>query len=535
MKKSVFKSLLALLLVACMMLTACGGGGTTTTAAPTEGATKEAADTTTKEAAPADDDFVLKCSYSGIADTLDLCKSAYSLATTTCFAQCYSPLITRDGEHKLVPMVADSWEMSEDGMTYTFHIDDRATFSNGEKITSDDVLFTFEEVKASGSRGHTMASVDSAECPDASTIVFHLNYPDALFLGRVAAPNTFAIISRKAYAEFGDEYGSAIDKAVYSGPYVPVEWENNVSMTFKAREDYWLGPASIKNVKVFNITDTNGNIVAIQTGDLDFSWSSVSGSAYEQLKNAEGVHFCDYTGCRFEVLNFYHKSGIFSDIRMRQAVAYAVNPDDALQIGIDGKGFVIRYPYDTPMQVPALNYDSPNAIKQDLEKARQLVEECGMKGAAVEIGSYQPDPYPALSTWLQSVLNDIGLNATVQVMERGAWLDACNAEELTISILSLNGSDYDMDGMINYLGADYNGTRGNYGWYYSEKMEQYIVDARAKVGDDRAEAFKNMIDLMWEDVALIPLFDWYYSLPCRENIEVTDGLNYAVYFFKKTD
>ena len=57
-------------------------------------------------------------------------------------------------------------------------------------------------------------------------------------------------------------------------------------------------------------------------------------------------------------------------------------------------------------------------------------------------------------------------------------------------------------------------------------------EAREKVGDDRADAFKKMIDLMWEDVALIPLFDWNYSLPCRENIEVTDGLNYAVYFFK---
>ena len=530
MKKSIIKSLLAMLLIACMMFTACSSGETTT-AAP-EGESTQAAGESSAEPVAVDDDFVLKCSYSGIADTLDLFNSAYSLATTTCFAQCYSPLITRDGNHELVPMVADKWEMSEDGMTYTFHIDDKATFSNGEKITSDDVLFTFEEVKKSGSRGHTMTSVDSAECPDASTIIFHLNYPDALFLGRVAAPNTFAIVSRKAYEEFGTEYGSTIDKAVYSGPYVPTEWEYNVSMTFKAREDYWLGAPQIKNVKVFNITDTNGNIVALQTGDLDFSWSSVSGSAYEQLKNAPGVHFCDYTGCRFEVLNFYHKSGMFSDIRMRQAVAYAVNPEDALQIGVDGKGFVIRYPYDTPMQVPALNYDSPNVIKQDLEKAKELVKECGNEGAHVVIGSYQPDPYPALSTWLQSVLNSIGLDAEVQVMERSAWLDACNAEELTISILSLNGSDYDMDGMINYLGAEYNGTRGNYGWYYSEKMEEYIKEAREKVGDDRADAFKKMIDLMWEDVALIPLFDWNYSLPCRENIEVTDGLNYAVYFFK---
>ena len=532
MKNRKLLAVLAMIMVLCMAFTACGGG-TTTTAAPenTEAQTTASGQSQAETQAPSGDDFsdrVLKAAYSGIADSMDPFLCMNSIACSICTEQVYSALMKRDLEHAITYNIADDYTVTPDGIEYVFHIREDATFGNGDKILASDVKFSIEQSAASPMRAHYYGALDHIEVVDDSNVKIVLKYNDPLWLARMAAPGTSSITSESFYNSCNGEYGQSVDKICSSGPYNVTEWEYNVSMSFDAREDFWGETSNIKHIKIFNITDTNGLMVAMQTGDIDLSWSPASGSTYDTLKAAEGVHMTEYKGARYENVHMYYKSGTFADVRMRQAVAYAINQEDALIVGVDGMGFTTRYPGDNTATTCNPDYDSPYRITYNVEEGKKLVEECGNTGLHVVINSYQPDPYPALSTWLQSALQAIGLDAEVQVMERGAWLDACNAETMEIGILSLVGSTYDMDDdFCNYVLSDHCGTGGNYGWYQSEEMDSLIANSRTKVDNaERTECYKEMIDLLWKDVPLVPLFCWNYALGTRDTLDVPNGRLY---------
>ncbi len=522
-------ALLSLLLAAMMVFTACASE---TPAGTTPAETKEASESTTTAATPDESkdysDRLLRVCYSGIAETMNPFEAANSIPHSATFEQVYISLMRRDDNHEIDYSLADHYDVTEDGKEYTFHIRSDATFANGDKITAEDVKFSYDGCRTSVTRSPYLTSIVDIEVVDEETVKFKLDYADPLFLGRTAAPGTCSVISKKKYEELGDQYGTSPENTLSSGPYVITDWEYNVSISFEQREDFYLPQSNIKKAQFFSITDTNGTMVAMQTGELELSWSPVTGSSYDTLKNADGVHFCEYRGGRYENVHMYYKSGMFADVRMRQAVAYAVQKEEALAVGIDNLGFTTRYPGDNPDTLANPNYDSPNMITYDLDKAKALVEECGNVGAKVTIKSYQPDPYPALSTWLQSSLNAIGLDAEIEIMERGAFLDACRAEEVEICILSLVGSSYDMDDdFCNYVDSR-NAGSGNRGWYMSEEMDGLIMAARNCGNlEERTEYFRQMIDLMWKDVPLVPLFCWNYALPVSDRLSVPNGRVYS--------
>ena len=526
MKRRTTSTLLSFLLIAAMLLTACGADTPATTQAGGDATT--AAGQSTDNSGADYSDRVLNVCYSGIAETMDPFEAANSIPHSATFEQVYVSLMRRDDDHSITYSLADKYEASADGKEYTFHIRSDATFANGEKITAEDVKFSYDKARTSTTRSPYLTSIVEVEAVDEETVKFTLDYADPLFLGRCAAPGTCSVVSKKKYEELGSQYGSSPENTLSSGPYVISNWEYNVSISFEQREDFWLPQSNIKKAKFFSITDTNGTMVAMQTGDIDLSWSPVTGSSYDTLKAADNVHFCEYRGGRYENVHMYYKSGMFADVRMRQAVAYAVKKDEALAVGIDNLGFTTRYPGDNPDTLANPDYDSPYMISYDLEKAKALVEECGNVGAKVTIKSYQPDPYPALSTWLQSSLIAIGLDAEIEIMERGAFLDACRAEEVEICILSLVGSSYDMDDdFCNYVDSR-NAGSGNRGWYMSDEMDGLIMKARSCGNlEERTEYFRQMIDLMWKDVPLVPLFCWNYALPVSNRLSVPNGRVYS--------
>lgn len=534
MKNRKLLAVLSMILVLCMAFSACGGQ-TTTTAAPEaqttgSGESQQAAESTAAPT-PSGDDFsdrVLNAAYSGIADLMDPFLCMNSIACSICTEQVYSALMKRDENHAITYNIADEYTVTEDGKEYVFHIREDATFGNGDKIKAGDVKFSIEQSAASPQRAHYYGALDHLEVIDDSNVKIVLKYNDPLWLARMAAPGTSSITSESFYNSCNGEYGKTVENICSSGPYNVTAWEYNVSMSFDAREDFWGETSNIKHLKITNITDTNGLMVAVKKGEIDLSWSPASGATYDELSKAEGVHMTEYKGARYENIHMYYKSGTFADVRMRQAVAYAVNQEEALIVGVDGMGFTTRYPGDNTATNCNPDYDSPYRITYNVEEGKKLVEECGNTGLTVTINSYQPDPYPNLSTWLQSALVAIGLDAKVEVMERGAWLDACNAETMEIGILSLVGSTFDMDDdFCNYVLSDHCGTGGNYGWYQSEEMDSLIAESRTKVDPaERTECYKAMIDLLWKDVPLVPLFCWNYALPTNDRLNVPNGRLY---------
>lgn len=511
----------ALGLVLLLTLSGCGGGNETVQESAGSGASSAGVDT----------ERTVNVAYQAIADSMEP-SGFLGIAETICYAQTYDALLSRGADNVIEAGIAKEWEVSEDGLKYTFKLDPDVTWSDGEDVTAEDIKFSIELFKESGTHSWVFEEVETVNAVDDDTVEVILSSPKSSLLSSLSNPMHFCVVAKHAYEAWGDEYGTSVDKIVSTGPYKLVEWNPDVSMTFEAREDYFRGVPEIKKVVLHQITDTNAAIVALQTGELDLYYVPISGSAYDTLSQVDTIQLDDYLSARFECLHFYYKDGIFADVRMRQAVAHAINKEDALTIGVEGMGQIIRYPGDIgDVMTGNPDCDPDTVYEYDLEKAKALVEECGNTGKSVVIKSYNTDPYATLSTWLQSVLNSIGLNATVEPMERASFLAACNAEEVEILILGWNGQAYDMDeslGNLVYSGSA--GTAGNYGFYIEPEMDELVLKGRASTDpEERKEVYTEMINKVSEEVPLIPLYVVKSVIPHSTDISTDNIRGYSLY------
>jgi peptide/nickel transport system substrate-binding protein len=445
--------------------------------------------------------------------------------------QVYDTLLYKDNNGRFNPCLADRWEISEDGIEYTFYLHEGVKWDDGVPFTAKDVEYTYNYLAKMPTFSWLYeTNIDHMQVVDDLTIKIFLKKPNALFISMLATHNGL-IMPLHGREKYGDEYGRALDKIIGTGPYVVKEWIPDVSITYEAKEDYFLGAPDLKKVVLHRITDTNAAIVALQTGELDIYFAPINGTAYATLSGNSDIVLGEYVSARNEGIYMYCKDGLFSDIRMRKAVAHAVNKEDYLMVGMDGLGETINYPGDVgdvitanPDFVPEITYE------HDVEKARALVEEAGKVGASVVVKSYNTNPYAVLGTYIQGILNEIGLNATVEPMERATFLAQVNKEEVPILPLSWNGVAYDFEETMGISVYSANaGTAGNYSFYIDPEMDALVEAARAASSvDERKELYKKVVNKYMEEIPFVAIFAMKNAIPRRSDITTDNPKSYRM-------
>lgn len=534
------KIALALAMVMALGMTACGSSGSETTAAPA-GENKE---TAAAEASSESKDDESKGSVeereivygsASMITSFDM-KNIVSANDMQAADQVYDTLV-RKINHEIVGYLAESYEISPDGLDYTFHLRDGVTFSDGTPFTAADVEFSSEYIRDECPQWSWLyKDLEDVEVVDDLTAVYHFKVADASRISTMCSTNYGGIFSKAAYEKYGDEYGSSADKIVGTGPYVVTEWKDNEYVKFEAREDYYMGAASIKNLKYVAIADANAAAVALQTGELDQYMNPVSGVNLQNLRNAPNVTIDEFLTCRNESVYMNCRTGIFTDVRMRQAVAYGIDKEDCLAVCADGQGQVVIYPCDmgdmvtaNPDFVPSTTYE------YDVEKAKALVEECGNLGAEVTIKSYNTEPYATLSVWLQGVLTNIGLNAKVETMERSAFLEQLNNEEVTICPFSWSNSSFDFGAAVGiYMNSANVGTSGNFGFYENPVADELIAKGNSATSEEeRAGYYKELMELYMKDVPSVAIYANKSAIAHSSDIECVDPSSawYGMYLY----
>jgi len=413
-------------------------------------------------------------------------------------SQVYDTLLLKDFQGNFLPNLAERWEISDDSMVYTFHLRKDVKWTDGVGFTAKDVEFSYARLaKAPAFSWVFDVNIDHMEVPDDYTFKIFMKKPNALFISMLASPSESAIMAKHALEKYGDDYGTSVDKIVGTGAYIVTEWKPEVSISYKANENYFKGVPDIKNIVYNRVTDTNAAIVAIQTGELDLLLTPITGAAYKTLAGNPNIVLGDFMSARNEAIHMYVKDGVFSDVRMRRAVAHAIDKEDILTVAVDGLGQVIRYPGDVGSAITANpDYEPAITYEQSIEKARALVKEAGKEGASVVIKSYNTDPYATVGTYLQGVLSEIGLNATVAPMERATFLSELDKEMCDVFPLGWVSSSYDIEETLGSLLHSANlGTAGNYSFYKRQaelKRRQAWEDYEQYTGErDRLNASLN--------------------------------------------
>ncbi len=285
----------------------------------------------------------------------------------------FDGLLARDADLKLEPALAKALpEVSGDGLSYTYTLRDGVEFSDGEPLTSADVVFTYRTVLDEKTNNTSRSELDAIKevwADGDDKVVFTLKYPYAPFAGRTVLP----IVPEHIAGEQDPNTGSFNTKPVGTGPYVLTGWSKGEKLTFKANPDYWGGAPKVKKITMAVIEDDDVRATRLRSGDLDGAILPPNLAA--TFKNDKAKKTYDAKSYDFRTVTLPQENKVTGDRAIRQALDAAVDRQAMVDKILDGAG----RPAYGPLPV-----DDPWFVKgiergQDLAKAKQVLEEAGWK------------------------------------------------------------------------------------------------------------------------------------------------------------
>ena len=407
-------------------------------------------------------------------------------------------LISVDEKMGYKPCLAEKYEVSEDGLTYTFYLRKGVKAHNGDELTAEDVAFTVERGKASTLVEKAFAAIDKVECPDKYTVVMHLAYASPIQLAYLSSPST-GIVNKRACVEMGDRaFGRS---PVAFGPYKVVEWVSGDSVKLEAFKGYWDGKPAIDSATFKVYTDSNTAAIALQNGQVDVVLD-VSTADVKSLENKDNVKV--YTG---DSLIAYHlhmncQRKIFSDVRIRQAINYAVDTQAIILSCFDGVGATTMDSFIPKMSLA--ERPKPGNYSYDPEKAKQLLSEAGYAdGFSCKI-LVTSGVQEKIAQVLKAYLSMVKIDLQIEVFEWSTLLSVVNSNDYDMTILRIVAMIPDPD--LSLYTRFESSQVYNFSRYVDEKLDKMLNDARVCTDQaKRTQMYLEINDYLWKNVPTVPL------------------------------
>ena len=511
MKKRVLSLCLAGLMAA--SLTGCGGAGNaaeTTAAAGAENsaAASEAGSSEAKE----------ELVFVNYRDIRDLNPHLYA---GEMYAQemLYETLvnITADGYEGCL---AESWDISDDGKTYTFHIRDGVKFSDGEVCDANAIKANFDAIIENKDR-HTwlemMNLLVGVSAPDDKTFVIELSEPYYPLLTELGVTRPFAMISPKVMKDGSTKDG--VNAYIGTGPYVLTDFVTDEYAVFEANENYWGEQPKIKKITVKVIPDNQTRILALEKGEIDmiFGKNMIDADAINQYTGNDKftVSLSDPTSTRQIVLNTTRD--VLADKEVRQALQHATNK----QTISEGIFYGLEQPADTlfAKTVPYCDIDlEPYAY--DVELAQSMLDEAGWVVGSDKIREkdgqklnidllYNSDSVTekAIAEYLQSEYQKIGIALNIHGEEEQSYRDNMKAGNFDMVFNICWGTPYAPQSSLAAMRAPvYGDYAAQLGLEDKADIDQAITDILVSTDETkRQELYTFVLTRLHEDAVYIPL------------------------------
>lgn len=498
MKK--WNALLALALVFIMLFSACGNK---TAEAPAPENTPAASETDAKR-----DDIVISL----WAEPLSLCAAFNSKAFNSIISgDICEPLINYNDDGTFTPVLATSWELENGGKDIVFELREGVKFSNGEPMTADDVVFSYNTIIDLGYVDNVTGVMDHMEKVDDSHVrlVFDQAYGPALLC---VASDSMCIFPQAYYESNKDTFER---NPVGTGPYKLVEWKTGDSITMTANETYWDGPAAIQNVTYKFFTDDSAAVIALESGEVDVLLS-VPAASVSRLQNNPDLQEHSAESLTSSWVFFNHV-GYFEDENVRLAVAYALNKEEINMGATEGDGVVADSIFPSFLEgASGLDYTAPT---NNLELAKEY-----MANSAYPEGFSVTVKVPADSTFykpldiVQAQLLQIGININVEKVETGTWYsDVFETGNYEMGMMTNTLAWADMDDMwIFYHSGAFLNT-GNVNYPELDKLWEGFRWTPS--GEERAKIGNDIIRYLGDHAIVVPLYSLNNHIAANKDLK----------------
>ncbi len=341
-----------------------------------------------------------------------------------------------DDDMNLIPWLAESWEQSEDGLTWTFNLREGVSFSNGRELTAEDVQWSFERLLdpaiGSGNTFRLGGADTTIEVIDTYTVAVTTTSVFATMPASLAANKSTAIMAQESVEEDG-----TIRVPLGSGPFVIGEVEGTTRLVLNKNENYWQeGLPYLDSVVITPITDDTARDLALQGGEVDWIFT-ISPQNFSALEADENVVVGTAARLAYDYFGLNLNREPFSDVRVRQAIAYAI---DRQQI-CDFAFFGLCVPTHGPT-APGSPWHFPYApYERNLDTARGLLADADV-GDGFTMSMMTAIGFEETLRGAQVVqqqLAEMGITVEIENIEFGEWLDRQGAGEFDAFMLSWIG------------------------------------------------------------------------------------------------
>ncbi len=426
-------------------------------------------------------------------------------------------LVKPTPEGGLIPAVAEDYEISEDGLTYTFDLRDGIKFHNGEEVTVEDVKYSIERMAGIGAEEPLKVDfevVEKVETPDDDTVVITLKSRDAAFLTYLY--NAIIPMSNE---------GNHNDKPIGTGPFKFVEYLPEQRVVLEKFEDYWNEETPYLDKVTFSIMpDREAAVLAFRSGQLDI-YPRIDHIHIEEL--SEEFRFPTGLENLVQLMGMNLDREPFDDIKVRQAVNYAVDTEEIIEAVAYGYGVKLGSNFSPAMEM-YYQEGLEDVYDQDIEKAKELLTEAGYpEGFSTTVSV--PSNYAFHVDTAQVIASQLakaGIDVEIELVEWGVWLERIYAgRDYDMTIIAFTGK-LDPHKVLYRYQTDY---RRNFFNYSNETYDQIIDDAIVETNQDtRIELYKEAQTILNEEVPAVYIMDREFNIGMPKNIQ--GERIYPIYF-----
>lgn len=520
MTRSRRKILIGLIGAAALALAGCSAGSSTsptTTAAPTTSAAPTSAgaggsETTGAESSPAANgsetgaepsssappasDAALSIGFVLEPTSLDFTQADGAAIPQVLLTNVYETLVKQDQDGKIVPSLAESWTVSDDGKTYTFKLRDGVKFTNGADFTADDAVFSIEQVKTKWKPAvkAAMDVVDKAEATSPTELKVTLKSPSNSWLFKMTT-RVGAMFSKTGVADLAT-------KPIGTGPYVFTSWTRGDNIVLTRNEDYWGTKPNVKTVTFRYFQDPTAMNNALLTGGIQVISTVQTPDTLSQFDDTSKYAIVkgDTNGEVMMTINNTAKP--LDDVKVRQAINYALDKKAILEGAWAGYGTVIGS-HESPLD--PWYVDLADKYPHDVAKAKELLAEAGQSDLTLKL-ALPPVPYAAAAApIIISQLKEAGITVEPSNVTFDVWLD---------QVFDASKNDYQLT-IINHVeprdvGTVFSGDPTAYYTHYDNpEVTKLLASADAGTADEQITDMKKVVEILADDAAAA----WLWSFP----------------------
>jgi peptide/nickel transport system substrate-binding protein len=430
------------------------------------------------------------------------------LASAQVMRNIYETLVAYDAEVKEIkPLIAESWEVSDDLKVWTFHLKkgvrfQKGKFQDGREVTAEDVKYSFDrEIKISGMVRLYM--VEKTEVIDTDTVQITLKNPYAAFL-TVLTDIGAAVVPKEEAEGWGEEFTL---HPVGSGPFKMVEWVKDDHMSFVRNEDYWGEKPYLKEITYKFIPDKAVLTVALLSGEVNIT-VDILDQDVPKVHADPNVDPVMVPGCNVYAVYMNSMRGPTTDPKVREAIFHALDVEQIAKVLFpNGTGVAAYGPI--PPGSWAYNPDVKNFYTPyDPEKANTLLQEAGYDRTK-KMTIYTPeDPNRRkAAVIMQSMLKKVGIEIEVQSLEWGSFTEVTSKGDADLYTIGWTWYP-DPEFFIFYMfHSSRKGTYGNGGAYNNPDVDGYIAKGESSVDQqERIRYYRKAEELIMSDRVYFPLY-----------------------------